>query len=119
MSFPGPGGRLETLQLMNCAAHLGRPADPVIGLKLMAKAGYDPREAVGFWERMSGCPKKMIGRFCFRSNAAIPEFLSTHPSDISRIKQIEEWIPMALQFYHPPENVPNDQNSPPLTLSTS
>jgi len=73
-----------------------------IGLQLMAKAGYDPREAVGFWERMSGCPKNMIGRFCFRSNAAIPEFLSTHPSDISRIKQIEAWIPNALRFYHPP-----------------
>ena len=90
-----------------------------IGLKLMAKAGYDPREAVGFWERMSGCPKQMIGRFCFRSNAAIPEFLSTHPSDISRIKQIEEWIPAALEFYHPPDDDPEDRNSPPSTLSAS
>lgn len=74
-----------------------------IGLQLMAKAGYDPREAVAFWERMSGCPKEMIGRFCFRSNAAIPEFLSTHPSDASRIKQIEAWIPDALRFYQPQE----------------
>ena len=73
-----------------------------IGLQLMAKAGYDPREAVGFWERMSGCPKNMIGKFCFRSNAAVPEFLSTHPSDVSRIKQIEAWIPNALKYYHPP-----------------
>ena len=72
-----------------------------IGLKLMARAGYDPREAVAFWERMSGCPKQMIGKFCFRSNAAIPEFLSTHPSDETRIKQIEAWIPGALQFYRP------------------
>ena len=72
-----------------------------IGLRLMAKAGYDPREAVAFWERMSGCPKQMIGKFCFRSNAAIPEFLSTHPSDATRIKQIEAWIPGAMQFYHP------------------
>ena len=73
-----------------------------IGLQLMAKAGYDPRAAVGFWERMSGCPKNMIGKFCFRSNAAVPEFLSTHPSDVSRIKQIEAWIPNALKYYHPP-----------------
>ncbi|RMH04635.1 MAG: M48 family peptidase [Nitrospirae bacterium] len=72
-----------------------------IGLRLMAKAGYDPREAVAFWERMSGCPKQMIGRFCFRSKAAIPEFLSTHPSDATRIKQIEAWVPDALRFYHP------------------
>jgi predicted Zn-dependent protease len=72
-----------------------------IGLRLMAEAGYDPREAVPFWERMSGCPRNMIGKLCFRSAAAIPEFLSTHPSDVSRIQQIEAWIPDALQFYHP------------------
>ncbi len=73
-----------------------------IGLKLMAKAGYDPREAVPFWERMSGCPRKMIGRFCFRSQSAVPEFLSTHPSDVTRINQIEAWLPEALKYYHPP-----------------
>ena len=77
-----------------------------IGLQLMAKAGYDPNEAVPFWERMSGCPRKMIGRFCFRSNAAVPEFLSTHPSDVTRINQIEAWLPQALQYYHP-KSVPN------------
>ncbi|HEX3204187.1 MAG TPA: M48 family metallopeptidase [Nitrospiraceae bacterium] len=72
-----------------------------IGLRLMAQAGYDPREAVPFWERMSGCPKNLIGKLCFRSQAAIPEFLSTHPSDVTRIQQIENWIPDALQFYNP------------------
>jgi predicted Zn-dependent protease len=72
-----------------------------IGLRLMAKAGYDPREAVPFWERMSGCPRKMIGRFCFRSQNSIPEFLSTHPSDVTRINQIEAWIPQAMRYYRP------------------
>jgi metalloendopeptidase OMA1, mitochondrial len=72
-----------------------------IGLRLMAQAGYDPREAVPFWERMSGCPKNLIGKLCFRSQAAIPEFLSTHPSDVTRIQQIENWIPDALQLYKP------------------
>ncbi len=72
-----------------------------IGLTLMAKAGYDPHEAVPFWERMSGCPRNMIGKLCFRSAAAIPEFLSTHPSDETRIRQIEYWIPQALQYYRP------------------
>ena len=72
-----------------------------IGLQLMAKAGYDPHEAVPFWERMSGCPRKMIGRFCFRSQNAVPEFLSTHPSDITRINQIESWIPQAMRYYRP------------------
>lgn len=73
-----------------------------IGLRLMAEAGYDPREAVPFWERMSGCPKQMIGKVCFRSQQSIPEFLSTHPSDLTRINQIEAWLPEALQHYHAP-----------------
>lgn len=72
-----------------------------VGLNLMAKAGYDPREAVDFWERMSGCPRKMIGKFCFRTKNSIPEFLSTHPSDITRIKNIEAWIPGAMKYYDP------------------
>ncbi len=70
-----------------------------IGLKLMAQAGYDPREAIPFWERMSGCPRQMINKVCFRSQHNIPEFLSTHPSDIARINQIEAWIPEALKHY--------------------
>lgn len=90
-----------------------------VGLELMAKAGYDPREAVGFWERMSGCPKQMIGRFCFRSNAAIPEFLSTHPSDATRIQQIEAWIPGALQYYQPSLENPNQDTIQPSAFSTS
>jgi len=87
-----------------------------IGLQLMAKAGYDPREAVDFWERMSGCPRKMIGKFCFRTNNAVPEFLSTHPSDVTRIKNIEAWIPGALKYYDPespppePSIFPSAQN---------
>jgi predicted Zn-dependent protease len=84
-----------------------------VGLRLMAMAGYDPREAVPFWERMSGCPRQMIDKLCFRSNAAIPEFLSTHPSDVTRIKQIEVWVPEAMRFYHPSE-APAPQPPAPL-----
>lgn len=73
-----------------------------IGLRLMAEAGYDPREAVPFWERMSGCPRQMIGKVCFRSQQAVPEFLSTHPSDVTRINQIEAWLPDAMQHYRGP-----------------
>jgi metalloendopeptidase OMA1, mitochondrial len=77
-----------------------------IGLRLMAEAGYDPRAAVPFWERMSGCPREMIGKLCFRSQQAVPEFLSTHPSDLTRINQIEAWLPEALQHYHGPGSGP-------------
>ncbi len=90
-----------------------------IGLRLMAQAGYDPREAVKFWERMSGCPRQMLGKFCFRSNAAIPEFLSTHPSDIVRIRNIEGWLPDVMQYYRPDlddaerEAIPASALSPP------
>lgn len=83
-----------------------------IGLRLMAMAGYDPREAVPFWERMSGCPKQMIGKLCFRSQQAIPEFLSTHPSDVTRINQIEAWLPEVLQLYRP-EGGPSDAPAQP------
>ncbi len=71
-----------------------------VGLRLMAEAGYDPREAVPFWERMSGCPRQMLDKLCFRSQHAIPEFLSTHPSDVTRINQIEAWLPEMLPLYH-------------------
>lgn len=89
-----------------------------VGLRLMAQAGYDPRESAPFWERMSGCPRNMIGRLCFRSQTAIPEFLSTHPSDITRIKQIEAWIPEAMQFYRPTDvpGTPAPVPAPPRPL---
>jgi len=59
-----------------------------IGLILMAKAGYDPRAAVPFWRRMdAGGGKKP------------PEFLSTHPSDSTRIEKIESELPEALRHY--------------------
>jgi len=83
-----------------------------IGIRLMAQAGYDPREAVPFWERMSGCPRQMIDKLCFRSQQAIPEFLSTHPSDVTRINQIEAWLPDVLPLYHPPDGGPSTPPRP-------
>jgi metalloendopeptidase OMA1, mitochondrial len=78
-----------------------------IGLRLMAQAGYDPHESIAFWERMSGCPRNMIGKLCFRSGAGVPEFLSTHPSEETRIKNLERWIPQAMQYYNPPPDAPS------------
>lgn len=63
-----------------------------IGLILMAKAGYDPRAAVGIWQRMG----QQKG-----AQAAPPEFLSTHPSYGTRVQRIEGALPRALGFYEP------------------
>jgi predicted Zn-dependent protease len=60
-----------------------------LGLVFMAMAGYDPHEAVAFWQRMA----KGTG------GQAPPEFLSTHPSDRTRIDDIGKLIPEAMQYY--------------------
>jgi len=59
-----------------------------IGLILMAKAGYDPREAVPFWKRMNE-----------KGGSRPPEFLSTHPAPETRIKDIEAEVPEAMKYY--------------------
>lgn len=60
-----------------------------IGLIFMAIAGYDPHEAPKFWERMT---EKSGGQ-------SPPEFLSTHPSHATRIKDLNNWIPDAMKYY--------------------
>lgn len=61
-----------------------------IGLILMARAGYDPREALAFWERMNKL-----------SQARPPQFLSTHPAPANRIEAIRREIPEAMKYYRP------------------
>lgn len=60
-----------------------------IGLILMAKAGYDPRGALVFWERLSRG----------KSAPSPPSFLSTHPTDQDRIAKIRNLLPEALRYY--------------------
>lgn len=60
-----------------------------LGLIFMAMAGYDPNEAVSFWQRMAD----------MKNGQSPPEFLSTHPSDATRIRQIKEWLPEAMSYY--------------------
>ncbi len=59
-----------------------------LGLIFMAMAGYDPNEAVNFWQRMSA-----------GKGAAVPEFLSTHPSDQTRINNLKKLVPEAMKYY--------------------
>jgi predicted Zn-dependent protease len=60
-----------------------------LGLIFMAMAGYDPHEALFLWQRMSQS----------NSGQALPEFMSTHPSDATRIAKIEQEMPEAMQYY--------------------
>lgn len=59
-----------------------------MGLIFMAMAGYNPEEAPKFWQRMSSGDGQQP-----------PEFLSTHPSHSTRIKDLEGWIPEAKGYY--------------------
>lgn len=60
-----------------------------IGLILMARAGYNPEEAIAFWERMS------------KQETVMPiEFLSTHPAPARRIEDIRKQLPEAAVYYH-------------------
>ncbi|PTN08236.1 peptidase M48-like protein [Mangrovibacterium marinum] len=58
-----------------------------MGLIFMALAGYDPRSAVAFWQRMSA------------NSGGTPEWLSTHPVDANRIAALEKLMPEALKYY--------------------
>ncbi|TVQ39624.1 MAG: M48 family peptidase [Spirochaetaceae bacterium] len=60
-----------------------------LGLIFMAMAGYDPREAVTFWQRMADA----------RGGPAPPELVSTHPADSRRIRDLERALPQALEYY--------------------
>jgi predicted Zn-dependent protease len=57
-----------------------------IGLQLMSKACYDPKAAVGLWKRMSSA-----------NSLQPPQLISTHPSNETRIQQIQKWMPQAEQ----------------------
>jgi len=62
-----------------------------LGLIFMSMAGYDPRGAVEFWQRMTSQA----------GGGAPPEILSDHPADATRIAQIQQELPEALKYYTP------------------
>ena len=63
-----------------------------VGLILMAKAGYDPAQALEFWKRMMTKDKKGV---------KLPEFMSTHPNDASRLKELEAVPARGPEILHP------------------
>lgn len=82
----GIGGQLA---LLKYSRNQESEADR-LGLIFMAMAGYNPESAVTFWERMASAKQAQGGT---------PEFLSSHPSDASRIAAIRKLLPEAKQFY--------------------
>lgn len=61
-----------------------------MGLIFMALAGYDPNQAIDFWNRMSQ-----------GGGARPPEFLSTHPAPSTRVQNLRKFMPRAMKYYRP------------------
>jgi len=72
-----------------------------IGIIYMARAGYDPREAVGFWKRFAAYSTQQGNQQSF-----LTKFLSTHPLDSKRIQDLERLLPQAEAEYVRSEKAP-------------
>ena len=75
----------------------------IMGLQYMARAGFDPQESVTLWQNIAKAGGK-----------AGPEFLSTHPSNETRISQLQEHMNEAMQLY---ENARSQGKNPNCTLN--
>lgn len=83
-------GATSTLGVLKFSRTHESEAD-MLGLVFMAMAGYDPSAAIDFWKRMAALSE----------GAEPPQFISTHPSNATRIKDIEAFLPEALKYYNP------------------
>lgn len=79
----------------------------LIGMMLMARAGYDPEEAIKVWERMDKEPNR------------IPEFLSTHPQPKSRIKNLRKHMSEAKREYDAQKDKQATKNLPMAELAAT
>ena len=85
LGLPGAGAQFGVL--LPFSRNHETEADE-IGLLYMARAGYDPRESISFWERMAEAGGNQP-----------PEFMSTHPSHGTRIERLQQFMPKALAEY--------------------
>lgn len=85
MALLGLGAQVGVLLPFSRAQE--READ-LLGLGYMARAGFDPQASVQLWRNMAALP-----------GAAVPDFLSTHPSGDERIQALQEAMPQALEAY--------------------
>jgi predicted Zn-dependent protease len=109
-----PGQQQFILQALNAGAKFGilkysrsheSEADR-LGLYLMSVAGYDPREAPRFWQRMTAAAG---------NRQQPPEFASTHPSHERRIADLEEWQKEVMPIFKAAEPAPDANRRLPLT----
>ncbi|WP_425615347.1 M48 family metallopeptidase [Anatilimnocola sp. NA78] len=93
-----PAQREGILRTLNAGAkygilHYGRKHESEadhLGLFLMATAGFDPKESIEFWGRMQEATGNVKGQ---------PEFMATHPSHETRIRDLSGWMPEAEKLY--------------------
>ena len=78
-----------------------------LGLIFMGIAGYNPQAAIPFWERMS------------QQGSAAPEFMSTHPSDKTRIDGIRQKLPEAMEYYNSIWGSKNTTTTPAKNTTTN
>jgi len=78
-----------------------------LGIIFAAMAGYDPQVAVTFWQRMSQA-----------TGGGSTSWLSTHPSDATRIRQIQAWMPEALRYYNGQGGTTTTGKSPKVPKTT-
>jgi len=81
-------GMVTTLGILKYSRSQETEADEM-GLIFAAMAGYDPEVAIGFWQRMAG----------MNNGQKPPELLSTHPSDATRIRDLNAFMPTAKKYY--------------------
>ncbi|MBI3016145.1 MAG: M48 family metallopeptidase [Candidatus Tectomicrobia bacterium] len=85
--------RLVNRSILSQYSRIHETEADLIGLLLMSKAGYDPRESVKLWQRMNDA----AGEFS-RGH----EFLHTHPGSGTQIADLQAWMQQALQYYENP-----------------